>query len=270
MADYYNPNELRMSSSGFAWGTLVFTDYKSACLRKILIQSMAVQAPIDPKYTELGMVNEERRANQLTRDGKIFDREVTHSHSIPLFESINKSGHIDFVIRDNYGNVSYVEELKSVQSTNVRKKVIKDGNWVTENLAQTVGYMMEARVTKGKLIYTFYKKDKKSGKLEPEDERTFRVHIDDYGRIFVDQKPTQFTVQDLIAHEHAAAMVIRDKLVWPDRPFRGEIPFVGACHFCPFKKACSAYDSGSIEGATAFVEFSKQLLVKEKENVEEV
>lgn len=270
MADYYNPNELRMSSSAFAWGDLVFTDYKSGCLRKILIQSMAVQAPVKAKYTELGDLNEKRREDQLKKEGKLYQREVTYSHPIRLFESINKSGHLDFLICDSNSNPEHIEELKSVQSTNIRKRVIKDGNYLTENLAQTVNYMMEAKVSRAKLIYTFYKKDKKTEKLEPEDERIFRVSVDDYGRIFVDKKPTQFTVQDLIAHEHAAARVIRDKIVWPDRPFRGEIPFVGSCHWCPFKKACSAYDSGSIEGTTAFVEFAKSLVSQEKENVEEV
>lgn len=256
MADYYNPNELRMSSQGFAWGSLVHTRWKSACLRKILIQSQGYQYELDPKYAKLGQINEDRHAKRLVAEGYDFLRE---SEFLRLGDhGINVRGHCDFTVRlAGRKTWQFVDELKSVQSKNVRREVIKNGVYTVENLAQLCRYMFEAMVTKGRLIYTYWERDEDNDTWNPEDERIFLVHFDDYGRIFVDRKPTEFVASDLTAHENAACQVIAEKIVWPDRPFRGDVPFVGACHFCPFKTVCNDYDSGKIEGADIFIEEAK-------------
>jgi hypothetical protein len=256
MAEYHIENNLRMSSSGFLWGTLVHTTYKTACLRKVLLQSQAVQGPVHSKYRDLGQKNEDRHAERLTEAGRTYVREVEFvrpTHSRP---TVSTSGHCDFLLSAGDRSIR-VDELKSVSSVNVARKVIRDGSYPVENLAQVVRYMVEARVVHGRLIYTYWKKG------VPEDERIFKIYIDDYGRILVDQEPTQFVVNDLLAFEDAAAKVIADKIVW-DRPFRGEIPFAGACHWCPFKTACDAWDTGSIKGTDAFVDFAKSNIVEEK------
>jgi hypothetical protein len=259
MAEYHIENNLRMSSSGFLWGTLVHTTYKTACLRKVLLQSQTIQGPVDSKYRDLGQKNEDRHAERLTKAGRRFQREVEFirpTHSRP---AVSTSGHCDFLVLHGEGSPWRIDELKSVSSQNVARKVIRDGSYPVENLAQTVRYMVEAKVVHGRFIYTQWKKG------EPVDERIFRLHIDDYGRIAVDDLPTQFVVYDLLAFEDAAAEVIEERIVW-DRPFRGEIPFAGACHWCPFKTACDAWDAGSIKGTDAFVDFAKSNIVEEKED----
>lgn len=264
MADYFNPNEFRASSSAFQWGDIVFTHYKTGCLRKILIQSRNHQAPINPKYTEIGAVNEDRHEVRLREEGKTFIREFDFKSTVPTVDGVTFSGHIDFLHTDGT-NPTMVDELKSVTSKNVKREVIKNGMWVPENLAQTVGYMGEAKVSKGRLIYTYYEQDTNNQKWYALDERTFHVTVDDFGKVAVDSKPTQYSFYDVLSHRVSAAKVIKDGTVGP-RPYRWELQFVSPCTWCPFKKACDKYDEGSIEGTDAFVDYAKQCSVEERKD----
>jgi hypothetical protein len=258
MADYHNPNEFRLSSSAFAWGDLVFTDYKSGCFRKILIQSRGVRDKIKPQYTELGALNEQRHEDRLKSEGQRYLREHAVGRGIAGGSGVTLSGHIDFLLYDRDGiNAASVDELKSVSSTNTRRNVIKNGHYVTENLAQIVSYMAETRVQNGRLIYTYYQEG------EAVDERTFRVTLDEFGKIFVDSKATQFSYHDILSHQSKAAAVIKDGTVGP-RPFRWEFQFVSPCTFCPYKQACDQYDAGAIEGAESFVKYAEQLLISKE------
>ncbi len=268
MADYFNPNEFRLSSSAFMWGDLVFTDYKTGCLRKILLQSRDINAPYngvqtdDPDGTTLGDVNENRHIERLYREGhKKFLREVEFKRPIPQEPTITSSGHCDFIIANDI-NAAFVDELKSATSKNTRRNVIKNGEYSTENLAQIVAYMGEAKLVDGRLIYTYYEIDTNTGKYHAIDSRTFIVKIDDYGKIFVDGKATQWAFNDLIAHRVAAARVIRTGEV-TQRPYRWELEWASPCKFCHFKDACDKFDSGEIEGDVAFVEYAKNLIERE-------
>lgn len=255
--DYFNPNEFRASSSAFMWGQTVFTDYKTGCLRKILIQSRNHQATIDPKYGILGKINEDRHEARLIKEGTKFLREVEFKSKVPMVPSINLSGHADFILIDPLNINPYcVDELKSVTSKNVRRNVIKNGEYGTENLAQLVTYMAEAKVTKGRLIYTYYEQDTNNQQYYAVDERTFNVTIDDFGKIAVDSNPTQYSFNDVLAHRVAAARTIENGEV-AQRPYRWELNFVSPCQWCPFKQACDKFDAGEIEGTDAFVEYAK-------------
>lgn len=253
MAFYYTPMQMRASSSAFAWGRLVYTDYKSGCLRKILLQSRNVSKAIDSKYTTLGTLNEDRHQARLEREGRKNIRREPE-FKLDLAKGVSLSGHSDYVYEDG------VDELKSVSSKNVLRNVIKNGNYVTENLAQLVCYMMAFAKDFGRLIYTYYEDgevgiDKKTG---AELERIFIVTIDAFGRIAVDSQVTKFTFNDLLAHQEQAALTIATGEVL-QRPYRHDAPFASPCSFCPYKEACDAYDSGEISTANEFVNMAKEL-----------
>jgi hypothetical protein len=252
MGSYYAPNQFRLSSSAFQWGDITFTDYKTGCLRKILLQSLDIHATVESKYGALGSVNEDRHEQQLIASNEKYLREFEVLSTVASVPEISSSGHIDFLITDGT-NPTRVDELKSVQSTNTRRNVIRNGEYVTENLAQLVAYMGEARVGKGRLIYSFYDKGKVT------EERIFNVSIDDFGKIWVDSRPTNFAFNDVVAHRVAAAKVIRDKTV-ASRPYRWELQFVSPCTWCVFKAACDAHDSSVSGGTDSFVEKAKQCL----------
>lgn len=245
---------LRSSSSGFAWGDLIFSHYKSSCLRWILIQSH-MPYEIDKKYSVLGKENEDRHQQELIDKDLVFKRELEVEKKLPWY-NMTQRGHIDFLV---YEDEPVVHELKHVQSPNVYREVIKKGLYVTDNLAQCVNYMLHAKTQRGLLKYSYYKKG------VYETEREFKVTIDDFGRIHVDKKPTKFTVQDQLCHQRQGARVLSEQLV-AQRPYLGETPYVGACHWCPMSAVCTRYDSGAIEGTQSFIELAKQQLNEGKKN----
>lgn len=244
------------SSSAFAWGRIVFTEYKGGCLRTILLNSYGVrEGDIQEKYKILGALNEERHEEILKESGVKYDREFVVKQAVPSNPTVSFSGRVDFVQHLDSGIV--VEELKSTDNKNKLREVIKNGTWVTENLAQLVSYMVALRTPIGRLIYTYYDLDKTTGKYEAKKDRAFEVVIDDAGRICVDSAPTRFTVHDQIAHTQAAAKVIETGEIW-DRPYHWNMPFKSPCIYCPFSGTCDAYDAGAIKDVTDFVMSAKK------------
>jgi len=252
-----NPIILRSSSSGFAWGELIHSHYKSSCLRWILIQSH-IPFDIEKRYSHLGKLNEDRHQQLIEAEGFRFDREKEVEQETAIDGVVNR-GHIDFVV---YSSVPTVHELKHVQSPNVYREVIKKRNPITDNLAQCVNYMLHMKTQHGLLKYSYYKNQTDT---EPTDEYGFKASIDDFGRVFVDAEPTKFTVQDLLAHQRQAADVLKRQVV-AQRPYNGEVPYIGACHWCPMNAVCAQYDRGSIEGTEAFIDLAKQQSTKKEDD----
>lgn len=257
--DYFIPDNIRASSSAFAWGRQVHTDYNTGCHRKMLLQSRQVQGSVPKKYERLGKINEDRFAARLDAQNVVYFREVEFQvpTSVP---GITVSGHIDFTIYKD-GKPDFAIELKSVTGKTAIANVFKKGHWKTENLAQLVCYLSVMHLTQGQLIYTSYDD---AAAVDPQqiDQRIFDVSIDDFGKIFVNSNPTQYTVYDMWAHQEGAAAVIKSGAV-SERPYRATVPFIGPCHFCDFKATCDAWDQGAIESANAFVEHAKSTLKKE-------
>lgn len=238
------------------WGRLVFTQYKTGCLRNILLQSRGVrEGDIQEKYKILGAANEERFEKTLLEAGDEFKREVPIKTPIAANPSIILSGRADFVRTVN-GSI-IIDELKSTDSKTKLRDVIKNGRWVVENLAQLVCYMIEFKTTMGRLIYTYMEPE--GGVYTAKKERAFETVIDDAGRICIDLEPTKFTAQDQIAHRNAAAKVILTGEVW-ERPYDWNVAFKSPCAYCSFAPVCDRYDNGEIEGTDAFVlEANRQL-----------
>jgi hypothetical protein len=250
------------SSAGFAWGNLVFTDFKTACLRNVLLSSQGVkEGDIDEKYKVMGKLHEDIHEELLKGLNAPYKREEPVRHPVDGVDGVEFSGRVDFLLADS------IDELKSTDSKNTKRDIIQNGHVRTEHLAQITAYMISLKMTKGRLIYGHYEKSKETGEYEKKSERCFEINIDDWGRICVDMTPTQFTVGDQLRHRLLSAKVVSEELVW-DRPNNWNVAFKSPCTHCPWHEACNKYDDNLIERSTsAFVKEAKQIsetLKKEK------
>jgi hypothetical protein len=235
-------------------GDLVYTEYSSGCLRSLLLTSEGVREPFDPKHSERGALNEERYERALMAAGADFSRE--EPFKIQIAPDAVVSGRVDFVIAD-----TRIDELKSTESTNVIREVIKNGNIKQSNVAQLVVYIMAKGLTFGNLIYSAYKRDKKTKELIHVSDRVFSVQLMADGGIYVDEKKFEFTAGDVVSHLLATARVIRHRTIAP-RPYK-HADFSGPCKFCVFAPTCGLYDSGILEDVEDFVASAKtDLLTK--------
>ena len=254
------PLKVRGSASGFMWGRTVFTDYDGACLRKILVSSKGVRTEIDPIHGVRGKFNEDQYEAVLLKDGIEYKRELFTTDTIPG-SIVPFQGSIDYLVSGP--DCDEVHELKSTESKN-KLRMIKAGQYSTENLAQCISYMISENTTVGKLIYTYFEPDDAAVYIE-KYSRTFEIHIDNSGRIVVDSVPSKWTVHDQLLHRATSAKVVSEEIVW-DRPHNWDLLWGSPCAYCPFKAACTEYDKGSIEGASAFIEYAKKCLNPSKES----
>lgn len=238
--------KVRGSSSAFMWGRTVHTDYSSGCLRAIYLASKGVKDTIDESHSIRGELNEDTYEQELIKQGLPYQRELTISGSLSIDPDYHFSGRIDFLV----GGV--VHELKSSESKS-RLPAIKKGEWSTNNLAQTVAYMDQMNVTEGKLVYSYWVRDKKNGEYQKSLETPLDISIDNYGRIGVNSKPTQYTVYDLYAHQYHVIKVQRDDIIW-ERPHNYDLLWGSPCGYCPFKDACNKWDNEELgDSPSSFV-----------------
>jgi hypothetical protein len=246
VADYFKANTVRLSMSGFSWGDQVYTTFGSACIRKILLYSKDVQAPIPIKYTKLGAKNEDLYANVLA-----FPYEREGEVSGQITETVGYTGHFDYCVDGPYGKE--VHELKCTDSKSTLYNVIVRGNYRLENLAQTVAYMDALEVERGQLIYTYYLEGIR------DTQRSFIITLADSGQIIVDGEPIKFYIQDIHRHKLNAAQAIENDTVW-QRPEGWQQKFGSPCGLCKFKDTCDSYDAGVINTTQEFIDSAKQSL----------
>lgn len=244
--------KVRGSEAGFMWGRLVYTEYDTACLRKILLRSRGVRATVAEVHNERGK----------TYEGLYEQRFPTCQREVPVVLPVDGVDGADFSSRVDLivgsGDDVVVHELKSTESKNVLRNVIKSGAYKVENLAQLISYMIAVGTDRGQLSYGYLERDANNA-YQIKQERTFKIVVDAVGRIVVDSVPTKWTIYDQIAHTQTSAKVQKEGIIW-DRPAKWDAPFGSPCGYCPFKLACEKYDSGSIESVDAFVEISQQCL----------
>lgn len=247
------------------WGRLVHTDYKTACLRNILLGSFGVrETDIQLKYKQIGALNEENYEKKLRAANISYLRESPIKVELENTDGVLFSGRADFI--HQAADIEHVIELKATDSKNKLRNVIKNGKYVIENLAQLVAYMIHTKTVAGYLIYNFFEQPKGEERWEQKAGRAFHVGIDNNGAVIVDGKATEYTVHDQISHTLTAASVINNPVVW-DRPYNWSQPFNSPCGYCPFRATCDKYDSGNIEGVEAFViDAASQLTLTSKEN----
>lgn len=246
------------SSAAFMTGDLVITQYPSGCLRSLLLASEGVKEPFNQDHSERGAANEERYERALMAAGTDFAREVPFQ--IQIAPDAIVSGRIDFLLADQR-----IDELKSTESTNVIRDVITNGKFKPANVAQLVVYLMAKSLTFGNLIYSAYKRDKKTKELVHVADRCFSVQLMTNGDIYVDEKKFEYAAGDVVSHLLATARVVRNRSV-ASRPYM-HASFDGPCKFCVFAPTCDLFDAGVISDVDDFVEQARtDLLTKAKKS----
>jgi CRISPR/Cas system-associated exonuclease Cas4 (RecB family) len=241
--------KIRGSESAFMWGRLVFTDYDTGCLRKILLRSRGVRGLVQEFHNERGKTYEAIYESRYDA----CSREVPVQVAVDDVAGVDFAGRVDLVVGAGAGAV--VHELKSTESKNVLRQVIKSGIYKTENLAQLISYMAAIGTSSGKLAYAYMEKGI-NGVYQIKNERSFDIQIDAFGRIVVDGRPSKWTVHDQLAHQFAAAKVVATGEVF-DRPANWSAAFGSPCSYCPFKVTCAKWDAGDLKTTDEFVESGK-------------
>ncbi len=253
--------KLYPSSTAFQEGGLVFTRYSSGCHRTILLRHHGVKDEIAQKYKVIGALNEDWFEERLK--GLPYSREVPVNFVVSNNPMAVLSGRVDYIMYPDDPIRKELVELKSSISNSVGKDVIKDGKISLQNLAQVVCYMLAQECNNARLVYAFYKQDKKSKVFKKESEREFKIAVKDGGRILVDSEENGFTVQNVLQHLNAAVNHINNGTL-AERPYGGD-SFDGPCKFCTFNTACSLVTSGVINSLEEFIDYSKILVTKKKE-----
>lgn len=254
--------KVRGSEAGFMLGRLVYTDYDTACLRKILLRSRDVRQPIPVLHTNRGPIYERKFGTELRKQFDSVAEECAVVVPVDGVDGVSFSGKLDYFVSGPSGSCVY--ELKSTESKNVLRNVIKQGIYKTENLAQLISYMIAKGTDQGQLSYAYMEKDK-NDEYQIKAERKFKISIDNYGRILVDSKPSRFTVFDQISHTQHAAKVIKDGTIW-DRPTGYQNAFGSPCQYCPFKSTCDSWDTGAIEKVDDFVNIARSSILGESKD----
>lgn len=224
----------------------------SGCLRRILLRSEGVEEEIDKRALRtfaLGWLNEklfecEASGLDIAESQRVIQEAIT--------EEVSFGGHPDIVLKDG---TPY--ELKSIQSANVLSKIIRQGEWKLNNLAQLVSYMISLKALRGILRYdSFIYADG----LKSADFREFVVEIQDDGAVFVDGAESGITVAHVLAHRNAAAAVLEQRKVESERPMAWRYKDVNPCKYCPFLPVCDDYDRRYITTTDEFISQAKEIV----------
>ncbi len=242
------------SSSGFAEGRLVYTDYNSGCLRKIGFNALGVLEPFPESTAQVGADNEQNYEEKLKAEGTPYEREKTVT--VDLGAGVHLSGRIDFITRDR------LIELKSTRSPSKRTK-LRAGTVTTENVAQIVAYMVATERDSAELIYTYIDEKKKT-----QEHFNFTVKIDSGGRIHINGELYRYDVYSYLAHRgHAVDLLsklsnsVGSVIADTDRPAKFADKFGSPCNYCAFRSACGRLDKGGVTEVQDVVRLAKESLV---------
>lgn len=233
------------SSAAFARGRSVHTEYNSGCRRKIFLSDQGLREILPASTKAVGATNEDEFADRL---GSTYQREVKvqSDSDLGLF-----SGRADYLSADE------VIELKSTRSDNKRRRLRNEGP-ILENIAQLIAYMVELEISYGRLIYTYFGTDKKTGAPVKEDFE-FATTIDQYGDIYVRGTRFPFNVHDYLSHRVLIGQPVTTVDDLP-RPANYNKPFGSPCSYCPFKSSCEKLDKGHVSTILEYVEDARKSL----------
>lgn len=235
------------NSAFFKDGKFISHD-QNGCPRIVLLRSHGVEDPKDDPRTQktfnLGYMNEELFVKHwLANTPHLVDGEVSE----PILPEVDFEGHIDVQTEH------VVFELKSVSSRSTWDLVSKKGSYKIGNLAQAVNYMVAKQVTKGYLVYSLYAY--LQGLSLP--DIFIKINIDDNGRILVNNKKTEFSVENIIQDRTQKAIALRDDAVYHSRPVT--VDGEPSCKYCPFNTVCDAWDSGKIGTTKEFINKAEEV-----------
>jgi hypothetical protein len=216
------------------------TMYESSCPRYVVWERrFEKDATIDPMYKSIGDIDEARYASKLTFNQVPFVREQEFVHPI-AGTSVTIEGRYDFKLDTPDGPV--IVEKKSITSANRAREIIDKGNIDEKQLAQLVTYMAVHKVTKGRLVSTFWKWGDDLDSYVVAGEREFSVMVTPSGEISVDGLPYHRHLRSLQKWFQITAkgMDESDRLL-PSRPL-SKPGWQNPCTKCPLSAACDTYD----------------------------
>lgn len=144
------------------------------------------------------------------------------------------SGRVDFLFDDR------IDECKSSFSKDT-VRAARHGKPKTGHLAQLVCYLLEFGLTRGRLIYGYYERNRRE-ELVKQDEAVVEVGLQD-GQVTVNGSDTGYKLTDL-----SNSIVQLDKWLHSDQPAPrpAVVGFGGACRYCPMKALCDRIDQDNL------------------------
>ncbi len=230
---------LSPSKAGWMVGDKVDCTYPKSCLRyTVWERRYEKESDIDPLYTAMGAIDEERLTTILTRDKIPFKREVEIDH--PIAGSIVKiQGRLDFLIETVEPRII---EKKSVISPTRTKSIVINGNIDPSHLAQILTYMAVSKIGKGTIHVTAWSWSQFLDALVATGDREFQIELSPTGEIAVDGKPYPGHIRQIQQWFRSAATAMENaETELPNRPVFKQ-GWQNPCNKCPLKDACAQYD----------------------------
>ena len=189
----------------------------------------AKRVPLHPDYAAIGAMHEE-----------LHEKEHPEAkREVPFKRIVNPntilSGRADFVFDD------HIDECKATFSESTFKNA-KAGKPEMSHLTQLVCYMMEFGVSRGRLIYGYFVKDR-FDKLKRKDTAIIEVSLGSRDQVWVNNADTGYTASDLTNTILQIADWMRTDLPAPRPAANG---FMSACKFCPAKELCDRIDDQNL------------------------
>lgn len=184
----------------------------------------AKRSELHPDYAAIGNMHEElhEKAHPEARREVPFRREVSETSIL--------SGRADFVFDDR------VDECKATFSKPAFKDA-QNGKPSMAHLAQLVTYLMEFGLSRGRLVYGYFERDKR-GLLVRKDTAAVEVGLVD-NRICIQNTDTGYTTDDLINTITQIDHWMHTDIPAP-RPSKDG--FASACKYCPLAELCDRAD----------------------------
>lgn len=261
-------NSVRGANAAWLKDGQVITDSNVGCLRMVLLRSKGVDAPIGlEQYMtfEIGYAWEKFYASQAATDPNVSTWSTDTQVFVDIPDTNTRfSGRPDHVVTTKDGN-TFVVETKSVSSVNKFKDVFKDGHVSPNYLAQIGSYMWALNLEEGKIAYGNFA----WGMGAKPDIREFKVNLDGK-RFFIDGKPTDHTIEQLVWHKQLSALSIEETSVFPSRPANQEVCIKryknGFEVRCPFYDVCEKHDKVKLTGEE-FVNEAKTVVRKAEQRL---
>jgi hypothetical protein len=231
------------SSSGFAWGDAIITEYDSGCPRMNLLTANGYRKDIPSSSQDMGREWEDLVFKRLTEEQPwAFHREL------PFKKQINQecvvSGRLDYLLYDEERGTEILE-CKATAAKDAKYKILRDGEFKLNWLSQVACYMNSLGHSIAKILVLV-----KNG-----GERTFVVEAKKKGGLYVDGEGSGFNLHDQARHTQIISECLTEGIVW-ERPitFRGD-----PCKWCSKQLLCMKWDMGEIGNVEEYIRQGTQV-----------
>jgi hypothetical protein len=237
------------SSSSFAFGSQIITDWSSGCARYQYLEANGHKIPFPPKNTADGATYEAFKEAEYKAAGKPYTLEIPFKAESP--EGFTLSGRADAIVDGR------LIELKSCNSSSSKTKHLSKGQFTVGNLAQIVTYMISLKHNEATLTYGEIKTDRKTKEVAIGREVSHNVVLTVGGTIVVGDQDTRYTVQSLYNHRRIVWDALQNNIL-ADRPFNLD-RFNGPCARCPWNEICTTADTRGLSQSSQLLTLANNL-----------